>query len=388
MKNNLTSLFQIAIFALAISCNSQTTNREGTVEQSTSTTSNLEYLKSIKKIDVHSHIRSDQQYLKDFMDEWNFKYCTVCTVGSKSLSESLQIQIDSAKMLYNRDPRHYAWITTFDVSNRDEPGWAETVKNQLNDDFNNGAVGVKVWKAIGMDFRKPSGEYLQLDDPIFTPIFEFMAKKGKTLIAHMGEPIHAWMPTYMTKEGVGRNYWAKHPEYSFWDKPERPSYSDILAARDHVIERHPNLRIVGAHLGSMEFDVDEMITRFERYPNFAVELGGRTRYFMWQARGKVYDFFIRYQDRIMYGTDRGARAVMTTEETEQTKKEIEFRNDLFLRYYATSDEIPWGNIISHDTPQPKATYNVKGLNLPKEVLDKFFYKNAVQWFQGIDKDYK
>ncbi len=374
----------LLVFVLSVSCNAQTTTTKD--EQSDKTVSNLAYLKSIKKIDVHMHVRSEQQYIIDFMDEWNFKFNTLCTIGSNT--KLLQAQIDTAKMLYNKDPRHYAWVTTFDATNFEQEGWAENVIEQLKNDFSNGALGVKVWKAIGMEYKKTNGEYLQLDDPVFTPVFEFIASQNKTLIAHMGEPIHAWMPTYFTKEGVGRNYWAKRPEYSFWDKPELPSYSDILAARDHVIERHPNLKIVGAHLGSMEFDVDEIITRLEKYPNFAVELGGRTRYFMWQARGKVRDFFIRYQDRIMYGIDRGSRAAMTPEEKVETRKEMDFRTTLFFRYYATGDDIPWGNTISHDTPQPKATYTVKGINLPKEVLNKFFYTNAVNWFPGIDKDYK
>ncbi len=367
IKNKLAISLLPAIFVLAVSCNTQTTP----VEQAAENTSNLEYLMKIKKIDVHTHVKSEQQYLNDFMDDWNFKYCTVCTTGSNP--KSLQAQIDTAKMLYHKDPRHYAWMTTFDVSNRDEPAWADAVISQLKDDFEQGAVGVKVWKSIGMEYKKSNGDYLQLDDPIFTPIFEFIEQEGKTLMAHMGEPIHAWMPTYTTKDGFGRNYWAKHPEYSFWDKPELPSYSDIMAARDHVLERHPDLKFVGAHLGSLEFDVDEMITR--------------TRYFMWQARGKVYDFFVRYQDRIMYGTDRGSRPVMTAEQKEQTKKEIEFRNKLFFRYYATSDEIPWGNVIASDRPRPQASYHVTGLNLPKEVLEKVFYKNAVYWFPGIDKDF-
>ncbi len=161
-----------------------------------------------------------------------------------------------------------------------------------------------------------------------------------------------------------------------------------MAARDHVLQRHPDLRFVGAHLGGMEFDVDEIITRFEQYPNFAVELGGRTRYLMWQARGKVQDFFNRYQDRIMYGTDRESLTTMNAEEKESLSNGIRYRNDLFLRYYTTSDDIPWGNIICNDRPRPKSTYTVKGVDLPIEILDKFFYKNAVIWFPGIDKDFR
>ncbi len=387
MKNKITALLTLALLALTVSCNKQNTKKDDVGELSSENTFNLEYLKSIKKIDIHTHVRSEQQYLIDFMDKYNYKYCAIVNIGGSN-HNTLQSQIDTAKMLYNKYPRYYGWITTFDISKREESGWTNTVISQLKDDFDNGAVGVKIWKTVGMEFKKENGEYLQLDDPIFIPIFEFMAQEGKTLLLHIGEPIHAWMPTYTTKEGIGRNYWAKRPEYSFWDKPDLPSYSDIMAARDHVLQKHPNLKIVGAHLGSLEFDVDEIITRLELYPNFAVEIGGRTRYFMWQARGKVQDFFIRYQDRIMYGTDRGASPNMTPEQIKNTLEGILYRNDLFLRYYATDNEIPWGNIISSDRPIPESSYTVTGINLPKGILDKVFYKNAVNWFPGIDKEYK
>ena len=384
--SNLFRYFLPAALGMLLACSESETSKQAAGEQTEARSSNLEYVKSIRKIDVHMHIGSDQPFLIDFMDKWNFKFCTICTFTPRN--NNLQVQIDTAIKILNKYPRYYAWITTFDPAGFEEEGWADKVIAQLERDFDNGAMGVKVWKAIGMEYKKSNGEYLQLDDPVFTPVFKFIANRNKTLIAHMGEPIHAWMPTYVTKDGIGRNYWAGHPEYSFWDKPELPSYSDILAARDHVLARHPNLRVVGAHLGSMEFDVDEIITRFETYPNFAVELGGRARYLMWQARGKVYDFFISYQDRIMYGTDRGSNRNMTPGQIKDAREGMVTRNEVFLRYFATSDEIPWGNIIYDDRPHPEPSYTVQGLNLPREVLDKFLYHNAVKWFPGIDDNYK
>ncbi len=383
--NKLKIIICSASLLATISCNTGPIPNDN--KQTQNTNPNLEYLKKIKKIDIHTHVRSNQQYLIDFMNANNFKYCAIVTIGSKN-NNPLQAQIDTARMLYNKYPRYYGWITSFDASNCFEHGWAERVIEQLNADFNHGAVGVKIWKTVGMEFKRPDGAFLQIDDPVFDPIFEFIANQGKTLITHTGEPIQAWMPTYTTKDGIAKNYWAKHPEFSFWDKPGLPSYNEIMAARDHVLKKHPNLRFVGAHLGSLEFDVDEIASRLELYPNFAVEIGGRTRYFMWQARGKVRDFFIHYQDRIMYGTDMGAAPHMTDEDIREVRNSILYRNDLFLRYYATADDIPWGNIISGDKPIPKPAYMIKGLELPKEILDKVFYKNAVKWFPGIDMDFK
>ncbi len=95
----------------------------------------------------------------------------------------------------------------------------------------------------------------------------------------------------------------------------------------------------------------------------------------------------------MYGTDRSGGMVkskgvpMTAEDIEESRRSILDRHDLFFRYYATDEDIPWGNHVIGGKPLPEPTYTIKGLALPKEVLDKVFYKNAVKWFPGVEKDY-
>jgi predicted TIM-barrel fold metal-dependent hydrolase len=351
----------------------------------------MDYLKSIKKIDVHTHIRNDAPYLRKIMDDLNMKMITICTGGLNL--DRMNFQIDSAKVFCKEYPRYYDWMTTFDLTKRNDPDWTEKTITQLKNDFDNGAVGVKIWKEIGMEIKDDQGNYIQVDDPMFAPIFDFIASQGKTILAHIGEPIQSWMPFHTITDDRPASYWAKHPQYSFWDKPDLPSYSDIIAARDHVLENHPNLKFVGAHLGSLEFDVDEIIKRLDKYPNFAVDIGGRTRYLMWQARGKVREFFINYQDRIMYGTDRNGGRIkangtpMTETDIEESIRLFLERHDLFFHYYASDEQIPWGNYVISGKPLPKPTYTVKGLALPKEVLDKVFYKNAVKWFPGVEKDF-
>ncbi|HGY55325.1 MAG TPA: hypothetical protein ENK44_06480 [Caldithrix abyssi] len=354
----------------------------------------MDYLKSIKKIDVHTHIDNDARFLREFLDDYNMKVVTLCTGGLDTAR--LNFRMKGARRFANKQPRYYAWVTSFELVNRNDPDWTENIIQQLKDDFAHGAVGVKIWKEIGMGIKDAEGNYIQVDDPMFEPIFKFISDQGKTLIAHIGEPIQAWMPTYPISKDRPGVYWAKHPQFSFWDKPDLPSFSEIMAARDHIIARNPNLRFVGAHLGSLEFDVNEIEKRLEKYPNFAVEIGGRMRYLMWQARGKVREFFIKYQDRIMYGTDLaagdfrwdGKKGRKSSEkEIEKNLQRLHYRHNLFFRYLATDDEIPWGNYIIGDHALPEPTYTVKGLALPKEVLKKIFYDNAVKWFPGVEKNY-
>ncbi|MCF6268467.1 MAG: amidohydrolase [Melioribacteraceae bacterium] len=382
MTNLSKQLFVPLIFALLLTV----------VEKSNA---QLDYLMSIKKIDIHTHINNDAPFLRKFLDDYNMKVNTLSTGGLDTAR--MNFRINGATEFTNEQPRYYSWVTTFELVNRDDPNWTKNVIKKLKNDFEHGAVGVKIWKDIGMDIKNSDGEFIQVNDPMFKPIFEFIEEQGKTLIAHIGEPIQAWMPTYPISKDKPGIYWAKHPQFSFWDKADRPSYSDIMAARDNLIAKHPNLRVVGAHLASLEFDVNEIAKRLESYPNFAVEIGGRMRYLMWQAHGKVREFFIKYQDRIMYGTDLSGGDIKwknnlerkaTNEEIEKMNERLHYRHDLFFRYLATDDDIPCGNYIIGDMPLPEPTYTVKGLALPKKVLDKIFYENAVKWFPGVEKGFK
>jgi hypothetical protein len=91
----------------------------------------LDYLKKIKKIDVHTHISSDAPYLRAIMDDLNMKMITICTGGLHP--EHMNAQIDSAKAFCARYPRYYGWVTTFDLTGRDESGWVEKTIAQLKE---------------------------------------------------------------------------------------------------------------------------------------------------------------------------------------------------------------------------------------------------------------
>ena len=92
--------------------------------------------------------------------------------------------------------------------------------------------------------------------------------------------------------------------------PEFPSYEDQIVARDRMLEKHADLQFVGAHLGSLEWSVDELAKRLDRFPNMAVDMAARIPHLQvqsvknWQ---KVHDFMIKYQDRLIYATDHGVK---------------------------------------------------------------------------------
>jgi predicted TIM-barrel fold metal-dependent hydrolase len=150
--------------------------------------------------------------------------------------------------------------------------------------------------------------------------------------------------------------------------PDHPSKETILAARDHMLANNPKLRVVGCHLGSMELDVAEIARHFDRYPNFAVDTAGRVVYFMMQPPEKVRAFLIKYQDRVLYGTD------LDLMPWADTAKQLHHWQDEYRtnwKYFATDEWVEFEGKKS------------RGLKLPPSVLRKLYHDNAVRWVPGI-----
>jgi predicted TIM-barrel fold metal-dependent hydrolase len=137
-----------------------------------------------------------------------------------------------------------------------------------------------------------------------------------------------------------------------------------------MLEKHPGLRVVGCHLGSLEWDVDELARCLDKFPNFAVDMAARICHFQVQDREKVQRFFNTYQDRILYGTD-----IIITPESE-SPQDLENLRGTWLRdwdYFATNKLLA----------SPDVDNEFQGLSLPQEILRKIYYDNAKHWYPGI-----
>jgi predicted TIM-barrel fold metal-dependent hydrolase len=256
--------------------------------------------------------------------------------------------------------------TTFSPYDFEEPGFSERAIRQLNQDFADGAVAVKIYKTIGMEIKTKAGKYLMPDDPAFNPVYEDIAAHHRTVVAHLAEPDSCWEPPNPASPDY--EFYEQHPQEYAYAHPEWPSKAAILAARDHVLAEHPKLRVVGAHLGSMEADLNEMAQRFDRYPNFAVDTAARIPYFILQPREKVRAFLIKYQDRILYATDL---VVMPQDNTEKA-----------LQQWTSTYERDWKFFATDQTVEYKG-HNARGLRLPESVLRKLYHDNAIRWIPGI-----
>ncbi len=260
----------------------------------------------VDKVDVHCHINSVRPCFPEQAEADNFRILTINTDAFDSVSIEKQQEI--ALFQIKAFPGRIRYLTTFSMKGWNDPGWEERTLEYLDDSFKKGAIGVKVWKNIGMVEKDNDGNFIMIDNPRFDPVFNFIIDHDKPVCGHLGEPKDCWLPFDSMEVNDDRKYYREHPEYHMFLHPEYPSYEEQIAARDHLLEKNPRLHFTGAHLGSLEWSVDELARRFDKYPEMRVDMAGRFGHLQVQSRKdreKIRNFFIKYQDRILYGTDMG-----------------------------------------------------------------------------------
>jgi len=318
----------------------------------------------VEKIDAHVHVHGTGEHFMAQAQADNFRILTIDVdyPDYPSLTEQLRDSL----ALHARYPDRVAFATTFSIADFHSPGWSERVVRQIDADVAQGAVGVKIWKNIGMTLRDADGTYVMADDPRLEPVFAHLEAKHIVLLAHQAEPLNCWLPfEKMTVRG-DRDYFREHPQYYMYQHPEMPSHATILAARDRMLRAHPALKFDAVHLASLEWDVDKVADFLERFPNARVDTAARLVHLEYQAArhpAKVRAFLVRYQDRILYGSDE-AWGAEEKDPAATTALHATWLAD--WRFLATADVMTSGDFEG----------SFHGMHLPRTVVDKIYRRNA------------
>ena len=319
-----------------------------------------------RPIDTHAHVFKNDPAFRTFLERWRLTLLNILVVDdTAAYARGLEPQHSDALAAIQGSAGRMVLCTTFDPYKVAEPHFVEDAIRQINEDFARGAAAVKLWKNVGMEIRRPDGSFLMPDDSLLAPIYRDIEEHHRTLVAHLAEPDSCWQPPG-TADYEG--YYKLHPAWYMYPHPDYPSKQKLLAARDHLLELNPRLPVVGAHLGSMETDVQQIAARLDKYPNFAVDTAARVRYLTIQPRAKVRAFLIKYQDRVLYGTD------LSLAPTADLPPALQYWATTYARdwrFFATGETVDFDGIT------------VRGLKLPEPVLRKLFRENAARWLPGI-----
>jgi predicted TIM-barrel fold metal-dependent hydrolase len=310
-------------------------------------------------IDVHNHTNDaagigdimPPQRVIEIMDKTNVKTVVILT---GMWGEKLQKVIDTMVKPY---PGRFMVFTQIDWSKIDDPNFGQEMVAQFNDAISRGARGLKVLKDLGLEVKDKTGKLVAVDDPRLDPIWEECSRLGIPVSIHVTDPEAFFHPIDNTNERYEELI--EHPDWSFYGS-QFPSKISILQARDRVIARHPQTTFVALHLANWPENLDYVAAELDKYPNMMVEFGARQAELGRQPR-RARDFFIKYQDRIMFGTDNGMDEAM-------------YRNH--FRWLETADEYfdYWGY-------PAQGRWKIYGMELPDAVLEKIYHSNAERMFR-------
>ena len=238
------------------------------------------------------------------------------------------------------------------------PGWAEKAVAQLEADIAAGAVGVgEVGKGFGLSTKKADGSRLKLDDPELDPIWDAAARLNIPVFIHTADPQEFFEPIDYSNE--------RWLELSLF--PERrypndkfPKFDEVMAERDNLFRKHPKTKFVAAHMGWHANDLGRLAKMMDQMPNLYTEVGA-VLYDIGRQPRAAHDFFVKYQDRILFGKDS-----FQPEEYPYYWRVFETRDDYFDYYRGYH-----------------AFWKLYGIDLPDSVLKKVYYQNALKLTPGL-----
>ena len=240
------------------------------------------------------------------------------------------------------------------------PGWAEKAIAQLEADVAAGAVGVgEIPKSLGLSIRKRDGSRLRIDDPDLDPIWQACARLKVPVFIHTADPSEFFKELDLTNERwlelalfPGRRY----------PSDRYPSFEELATERDNMFRRNRATTFVTAHMGWHANDLERLSKIMTELPNLYTEVGAVLYDIGRQPRG-AHDFFVRFQDRILFGKDS-----FQPEEYPYYWRVFETRDDYFDYYRGYH-----------------AFWKLYGIDLPDAVLRKVYFENALRIMPAVPR---
>jgi len=237
------------------------------------------------------------------------------------------------------------------------PGFGKQAARQLEEDITAGAMGLKVFKDLGMFDRKADGSRLQVDDPELDPIWETCARLNVPVLIHIAEPAAFFEPLDYTNER-----WLELSLYPDRRHQTGVRFEQLMTERNNMIRRHPNTKFILAHFGWHANDLARAGQLLDQNPNVYYDVAAVLYDFGRQPRA-AHEFFVKYQDRILFGKDS-----YQPDEYPYYWRVFE-TNDEYFDYYRDYH----------------AFWKLYGIGLPDQVLRKLYNGNALKLVPRLSK---
>ncbi|MEV4369578.1 amidohydrolase family protein [Nonomuraea sp. NPDC049637] len=313
-------------------------------------------------VDAHLHLGrwltedggwmvEDVPALIGMMDELNLRgMVNLDGRWGRELAENLE-RYDAAH------PGRFATFCHVDWSQTATPGFGERLAAQLRRSVAEGAAGLKVWKDVGLRVRDHRGELVLLDDPRLDPLWAAVGEAGVPVALHTADPVAFFQPADERNERL--ELLAARPDWNF-SGPGFPPFERLMEAMESMVARHPATTVIGVHAGCWPENLGFAGRMLDAYPNFHIDIAARVAELGRQPRA-TRALMLRHPGRVLFGTD-----------------EIPPHPDVYrihFRFMETDDE---AFAHSLDDPPLMGRWTISGLDLPDDVLEQVYARNALR----------
>jgi len=306
-------------------------------------------------IDVHLHL--DARMKREKLDRMVADMDAMNLAVGVNLSGGTGDRLAEQVRLFNEAyPGRFVVFANVDFRDIDDPEFGTIAAERLRQDVARGAVGLKIFKSLGMWITDAAGERIHVDDPRLDPIWSMAGELGIPVLIHTADPAEFWQPMDENNER-----WLELKLRPQRKREAPPTWEDLIGEQLHMFRKHPETTFIAAHLAWMGNDLGRLGRTLDEIPNMNVGLGA-VIYEPGRQPKFARKFFIHYQDRIFMGKDSWAPDEYPT----------------YFRVLESGDEyFPYYR-------RYHAFWRMYGLELPDEVLRKVYFENALRVIPGID----
>jgi predicted TIM-barrel fold metal-dependent hydrolase len=195
-------------------------------------------------------------------------------------------------------------------------------------------------------------------DSYYKEYWEKVEELGLPVVWHVNDPEEFWDPDKLPSWAKERN-WGYGPS----DVQKEQLYEEV----EEILNRHTKLKIIFAHFYFLSADVPRMKRFLDRHKSVSIDLtpGIEMLYNLSKNTEMSRDFFIKYADRIIYGTDISSNLSLI---------EGSIRAGIVFRWLESDHvfRVPQQADFLLGKPEDGT---IKGMQLPDRVLRKIYFEN-------------
>ena len=271
--------------------------------------------------------------------------------------------------LLERYPARFVVFSTVDFSRMHESDFAARAVGHFEETVHRGASGLKL--LLG----KPDRHWMALDDPRVGALYDKAAELGVPVTVHVGDPAAFW------EENRPDSFWygvlRKCPQWDYRGKPV-PSREQLFEEQRSMLEKHPDTIFICAHMGGHAENLGYLGELLDRHPNLYVDT---TAYepLMGQNPQESRAFLVKYQDRVLLGTDNCPGSSVDASSWSQDLRIAVLRMRTRRLFYETDSEQV--NLDGFWLRRPG--YTIRGVNLPSAAIAKIYRENECRVIPGF-----